>query len=328
MDFFLGRSGGQVRGKVKGGCCIAVRAAVLLVLALGGFSCAKEEAPRTVSLENRETAPAPSPERPRPLRIAVGGMITPREGFRYYREFLLYIGEKLGRPVEYVDRENYAEVNRLVETGDVDVAFVCGGPYVEGHRKFGMRLLAAPRAYGGTVYHSYIIVRKNSPIKDFRGLRGRRFAFTDPLSNTGKLVPTYMLAKIGETPESFFEQYIFTMSHDRSIRAVSEGVVDGAAVDSLVWEYLARKNPGIISQTRIIERSPPYGIPPVVVTPTMGGETRERLKEIFLTAHEDGKGRAILEEMMIERFVPISDSAYDSIRRMNEWLEKQKRRGR
>jgi len=299
---------------------------VLLLLGGGVLSCKQQDLSRKVSLEKREDASAPSELQPHPVRIAVGGMITPREGYAYYREFLKYIEEKLGQKVEYVDREDYAEINKLVESGDVDLAFVCGGPYVQGHRKFGMQLLVAPQAHGGTVYYSYIIVRKDSPIRDLQGLRGKVFAFTDPLSNTGKLVPTYLLAKMGETPESFFQQHIYTRNHDRAIKAVAEGVVDGAAVDSLIWEYSNRTNPKYTSRTKIIEKSAPYGIPPVVVSRKLDAGTKNGLKRIFLTAHEDARGKAILEKMMIDRFVLIDDSAYDSIRRMNEWVEKRKKR--
>lgn len=301
--------------------------AVLLVLGGVVLSCKQQDLSRKVSLEKREDAPAPSGLQPHPVRIAVGGMITPREGYAYYREFLKYIEEKLGRKVEYVDREDYAEINSLVESGDVDLAFVCGGPYVEGRRKFGMQLLVAPQAYGGTVYYSYIIVRKDSPIEDLKGLRGKRFAFTDPLSNTGKLVPTYLLAKMGETPESFFQQHIYTKNHDRSIKAVADGVVDGAAVDSLIWEYSNRADPRYTSRTKIIQKSAPFGIPPVVVSRDLDAGTRNELKRIFLTAHENARGKAILGKMMIDRFVVIQDSAYDSIRRMNEWIEKSRKRG-
>lgn len=255
-------------------------------------------------------------------------MITPREGFRYYREFLDYVGERLGRPVEFVDREDYAEINKLVETGNVDVAFVCGGPYVDGRKQFGMELLVAPQAYGGTVYFSYIIVPKDSPIGTFKDLRGKRFAFTDPLSNTGKLVPTYMLARMGETPESFFSRSLYAQTHDKAIKAVAEQVVDGAAVDSLIWEYANRTDPRYTARTKIIEKSPPFGIPPVVVARQLDGETKKRLKEIFLTAHEDEQGKRILKNMMIDRFVVISDSAYDSIRTMKRWVGKQNRKGR
>lgn len=90
-------------------------------------------------------------------------------------------------------------------------------------------------------------------------MRGKRFAFSDPLSNSGKLYPTYRLSLINETTESFFgldengrNNSFFTYSHDNSIIAVAEQVADGAAVDSLVYEYMRITKPEIISKTKII----------------------------------------------------------------------------
>lgn len=293
---------------------------VVLQLAIG----CDQDPRQKINLEKRDAVTAKKTDA-KAIRIAVGGMITPREGFAYYRQFLDYIGEKMGQHVEFVDREDYAEINKLVATGQVDVAFVCGGPYVDGKKEFDMELLAAPVAYGGTVYYSYIIVNKNSPFRQLSDLRGKRFAFTDPLSNTGKLVPTYMLAKIKETPDSFFGKYSYLGSHDKAIKAVAEGVVDGAAVDSLIWEYADKTAPKFTSKTRIILKSPPYGIPPVAVPKDLDPALKERLRRVFLEAHMDPKGSEILKKMHIDRFVMIDDKAYDSIREMKVWLDGQKK---
>lgn len=299
---------------------------VIIILSLATMTgCTENEITKEVDFSKKEVlTKEPDIQLEGSIKIAVGGMITPREGFAYYKRFLDYIEKKTGRPVEFVDREDYAEINNLVKKGDVDAAFVCGGPYVDGHKEFGMELLAAPVSYGDSVYYSYIIVHKDSPITDLEGLRGKTFAFTDPLSNTGKLVPTYMLAMMNETPESFFSKFIFARTHDKSIRAVAMSIVDGAAVDSLIWEYAQRINPEFSSQTKIIKKSPPYGIPPVVVKAGLDSELKNKLKEIFLNAHKDPEGIEILKGMMIDRFVEINDSAYDSIREMKEWLEKNK----
>ncbi len=258
------------------------------------------------------------------LRIAVGGMVTPREGFAYYKKLLDYIEKKLAKTVVFVDKENYAVINDMLENSSIDVAFVCGGPYVDGHKKFGMELLAAPHAYGGTVYYSYIIVSADSPIEIFEQLRGKTFAFSDPLSNTGKLVPTYMLAKMNETPDSFFGGYDFTYAHDKSIKAVATGLIDGAAVDSLIWEYANRTNPEYTSRTKIIRKSAPYGIPPVVVRTGLDPDLKESLRKIFINLHTEKEGREILSGMMIKKFVPIKDNSYNSIREMKQWIAAQK----
>lgn len=257
------------------------------------------------------------------IRIAVGGMITPKDGFAYYREFLDFIGQELGRPVEYVDAPSYEEINKMLESRDIDAAIVCSGPYVDGHSKFGLELLAAPQAYGGTVYYSYIIVPKESKAKGLDDLKGRSFAFTDPLSNTGKLVPEYLIARKGESSKTFFSKTVFSGSHDKSILAVAENLVDGAAVDSLIWECLNKTKPQLTGKTRILLKSEPYAIPPFVVHPAMDPLLKEKLRSVLLNAHTKPKGKELLDKMMTEQYVPIADSAYDSIREMKTWLARQ-----
>jgi phosphonate transport system substrate-binding protein len=297
---------------------------LIAILFFGLVGCSRSDEPRTVSLEKKETITTKAADKHAGhIRIAVGGMITPKEGFGYYKQFLDYIGGKLGSSVEFVDRENYAEINALIRSGKVDVAFVCGGPYVDGHDAFGMELLVAPQAYNGTVYYSYIIVAADNPARSFQELRGKSFAFTDPLSNSGTLVPTYMLAKAGLSPKNYFSKVVYTQSHDKSIKAVAEKLIDGAAVDSLIWEYDNRQNTEFTAKTKIIERSPPYGVPPVVVRANMDPQLKEKIRAIFLDAHKDERGREILKHMMIDKFVLIDDHAYDSIREMKSFMEKQ-----
>ncbi len=286
-------------------------------------ACSREE-PEKVDLSKTETVIHNKRGQSNAVRIAVGGMITPKEGFAYYRDFLDFIGAELGRPVEYVDATSYDEINTMLESRDIDGAIVCSGPYVDGHKKFGMELLAAPQAYGGTVYYSYIIVPRESPAKGLDDLRGKTFAFSDPLSNTGKLVPEYLLARKNESSRTFFSKTVFSGSHDKSIQAVADRLVDGAAVDSLIWEYLNKIKPELTGKTRILLKSDPYAIPPFVVHPALDPAVKEKLRTILLTAHMKPKGKELLDKMLTERYVPITDSAYDSIREMKKWIARQK----
>lgn len=257
-----------------------------------------------------------------PLHIAVGAMISPETTRVYYEELMSLIAEKMGRRAIFSQRKTYAEVNELVRKKEVDLAFVCSGPYTQGKKEFGMEMLAVPVSNGKTVYHSYIIANKSSSIKSLNDLRGRKFAFTDPQSNTGCLVPNYMLALKGETPKSFFSDYFYTHSHDNSIKAVADRQTDGAAVDSLIWEFINKIDPSLTAQTKIVEKSPPYGIPPIVVNPSLDPETKRRLKEILQTLHEDKKGSLLLAKIQVDRFVAGDDRMYDTVRDMSRWLEK------
>lgn len=255
-----------------------------------------------------------------PLRVAVSAVISPQGTVESYTPLLDYIAEQLGRPVELVQRPTYAEVNRLIELGQVDVAFVCTGAYLIGEREFGMEILAAPVVNGEADYHSWLIVPAQSAAQSIADLRGKTFAFTDPLSHTGRLYPTYLVYQLGERPETFFGRAFFTYSHDAAIRAVASGLADGAAVDSLIYIHLIQREPDLESRLRVIHKSPPFGIPPVVVSPNIRPQLRAELQAIFLSMHEDPAGQAALAELEIDRFTVLQPSDYDSARELENFL--------
>lgn len=288
----------------------------LVALLLGG--CGQRPEYKKVSLMPVEAATPAATAAPEsaPLRVAIAAVISPRSTVQSYQPMLDYLGEKTGRSVELVQRRTYTEINDLLRTRQVDLAFVCTGAYVRGQREFGMELLVAPQVNGEIVYYSYIIVPADSQAQSLADLRGQIFAFTDPLSNTGRLAPIYMLWQMGETPEHFFQKTIFTYSHDNSIKAVTEKWVDGAAVDSLVYDFIAQREPSYAGRTRIVARSEPYGIPPVVVHPELDAGLKQQLRDILLGMDGDEGGREALAELDIERFVPVDENLYDSARRV------------
>ncbi len=262
---------------------------------------------------NEDTAYWPDPSR---VRFAVASVLSPQTTLEHYGALANYLSIRLGRPVELVQGKSYAETNALVRSGDVSVALVCSGAFVMGRREFGMEALAVPVVDGKVTYQSYLIVPSNSNVRTWKDLRQKTFAFTDPLSNSGRLVPVYMLTKMGETPDSFFKNFIFTYSHDKSIQAVAEGLVEAAAVDSLVYNFIIQQDPSLAKKTRIVWESPDYGINPVVVNPGASPQLREELKTILLNMAGDPDGRGILQRLNINAFVTPDPSAYDLIEAM------------
>lgn len=289
----------------------------VLLLVLAGCRTTGAASLPYVDLTQREPLPAAAEAKVVPLRVAVAAIISPQGTAESYGALAAYLGQALGRPVELVQRRTYAEVNDLVAAHNVDVAFVCTGAYLSGSDQFGMELLAAPEINGKEVYHSQLIVPRDSTARDMADLREQVFAFTDPMSLTGRVYPTYLLQQMGETSTTFFKRTFFTYSHDKAIRAVVEGVADGAAIDSLVLDNALERDASLRDQIRVIHQSPPFGIPPVVVPPRPEGvppRQRALLQEALLTMHTTAEGRRILADLGVDKFVPIDDSAYDSVR--------------
>jgi phosphonate transport system substrate-binding protein len=146
-------------------------------------------------------------------------------------------------------------------------------------------------------------------------LRDQRFASADIISTSGWLYPALWLKERGIVAKQFFAEHLVVGSHDRSIRAVASGYANAAAVHSLVYNHLVREDPEISRKTRIIQKSPAYGMPPLVVSPNIDPELREDLLSVLLGMHQDESGHSVLKDLNIEKFIIPEDTLYDDIRR-------------
>jgi len=293
-----------------------VRAFLLVWTALWISGCAAAPTAPVIRLADLRPLSAKATGEVLPLRVSVAAVISPKGTAEGYQPLLDYLAAKLDRPVELVQRRTYAETNDLVEQGFVDLAFVCTSAYVAGHEKFGMELLAAPQVSGISVYYSVLIVPASSTAASMADLRGKVFAFTDPMSYTGRVYPTYLVQQLGSTPDQFFVRTFYTYNHDDAVRAVAQGLADGAAVDSLVLDFALARDPALAKQVHVIHRSSAFGIPPVVVNPNTRPQLKATLQSLLLNMADDPMGKQALQALGFERFVPTDDSAYNSVREL------------
>lgn len=252
--------------------------------------------------------------------IAIASITSPKETYMYYSELIKYIAEKAGYPIYIKQKKTYEEVNKLLETSEVDFAFICSGAFVGEYKKGAVKLLVAPEIDSSTYYHAYIITQKESEINKFEDFRNKHFAFTDPLSNTGRLYPLKKLTELHENEKNFFKKTVYTYGHDISIQMVNRGIIDGASVHGLIFEYLSLYNPEKVENIKIIEKSEGFGMPPVVIPATLNQKKYNKYKEIFLNIHNDSIGKKILDKLLIDKFVIVNDSIYNSVFQLKELI--------
>lgn len=279
-------------------------------------SCGSQEEPLPLDLKSSPILTTETPRGDGGIRFAVAPVISPEKGFSSYRLFTKYLAERLKTPVELVQRKTYTEVNEMLRNGAVQFALVCTGAFVIGDGDFGMDIVAVPLYLGKTEYYSLIIVRKESPIKDLKDLEGKRIALSDPLSNSGYFYPMFLIREMGKDPNRFFSQMLFTYSHDSSILAVMEGIADGAAVDSLIFDYEIAQNERLGSALRIIHKSPPFGINPIVASRRTPQGLVEDVRRVLLGMSGDAEGRKILDLLRIEDFIEPPKGMYEATKKM------------
>ena len=246
-----------------------------------------------------------------------------------YAEVVTRVGRALGMPAELIEGQGIEQLS----DGSVDVAFLCGLPYVRlcRERPGMLRPLAAPvldeaRYQDRPVYFSDVIVRQDSPFRSFGDLRGRRWAYNDPTSFSGYLLIRHHLLQMGET-EAFFGNVAFSGSHQESIRRVINDEVDASAIDSHVLGVERLRRPDLAGQLRVITVLGPSAIPLVVATATVPEEVQVGVRDVLCNLGTDQASRDVLASGLIRRFTPIDDAAYDDMRRMTAAVESQGARG-
>ncbi len=233
----------------------------------------------------------------------------------FIRDWKEYLEKELKKPVSFIQRQTYQEVTKLLLSGELDAAWLCGYPFVSNQSK--LSLLAVPVYQGQPVYQSYLIVPStDDTTQSIEDLKGKTFAYSDPNSNSGFLYPQVDLIRRGINPRYFFSKAFFAWSHQDVVRAVAEGVAHAGSVDGYVWESISRINPELTGQTRVVAISESFGFPPFVVNQELPKIKKAALKNALLQMDNNDSGKKILSKLNLDKFTDSDNSLYEGIARM------------
>lgn len=234
-----------------------------------------------------------------------------------YHAIASAIGDRLSCPTELLVGASFAQFT----TGEVDVGFLCGLPYVQLMRQPAppVELLAAPvlqgARYGGRpVSFSDVIVARDSSVQTFADLRGRAWAFNEPDSHSCYNLTRFQLVRLGET-RGYFGRVVAAGWHQRAIRLVAAQEVDAAAIDSQVLAIELREHPGLARQVRVFAVWGPSPIQPVVAA-RLPAERKAPVRAALLALGDDPAVKRLLAWGGVDRFMPVTDADGDPIRAM------------
>lgn len=235
-----------------------------------------------------------------------------------YQYIADYVGRTLGIETELSVGEDYGRAT----DGSMDVGFICGLPYVQFTREDPdlMLPIAAPVLQGDRygdrpIYFSDVIVRRDSSFTDFNSLRGSRWAYNEPLSQSGYGIVRQKLVEMGETA-GFFGEVVESGFHQRSIRLVQTGEIDASAIDTQVLDVAMRDHPQLREKLRVIDALGPSTIQPVVASGSLPAALRADLTSVFEQLGEDPEARQALDHGLVSRFAEADEASYDDIRDM------------
>jgi phosphonate transport system substrate-binding protein len=256
-----------------------------------------------------------------PLKLA--SLMSENENFMF-EAIARYIQEHLEIPVQIIDRIPWREREQLLDAGQIDIAWICGLPYIlrADRPDSAIALLAAPvisrpRYRNNPIYFSDVVVHRDSQFQTFANLRGAIWAYNEPNSHSGYNVVRYHLAALGER-EKYFGKVIESGSHLSSIQMVLRREVDASAIDSIVLEIEFQHHPDLGRELKIIETLGPSPIPPLVVSRKLPLQFREILKDSLIKMDTNSPGQAVLTKGQMIRLALVQDPDYDAIRQMQQ----------
>lgn len=246
-----------------------------------------------------------------PLRLT----IVPYEAAEQLRDAYTPMTQFLARQVglkdgRYIQVADYSGVAAALQSHKVDVAYLSPFSYALASSMTKLHPLAMPVINGSLMYRGNIFVRSDSSIKSLDDLNGKTFAFGDPASTTGYLLPKGMLDKRGIKLKRFYH------AGDANIvvNAVENRRADAGAAYENVFDVSYRNAPEKKSLMRVIAETEelPNGI--YVGRGNLPAADVEKLKTAFLAMNTNSEGKAALKKVPHDRIEPADDKMFDSIR--------------
>jgi hypothetical protein len=267
--------------------------------------------------------------------------ISPEAG-TLWRSLLSNIIAQAGVPVTVIEHPAPAPLSALWSRPDQAAVFMCGLPY---SRTDPQPVLVAapvpsPAEFGDRPdYWSDFVVREASGFRSVKDTFGKRIAFTVPDSQSGCVAAlSYFMAlhgagdptstghalssssHVGRSAEQvspsahpdtllFSEIIAPTITPLGALTAIVNGAADVAPIDAYALRLLQRYRPDLTSQIRIVGRTGPTPIPPLVAS-----SEEPRLQSAFLEADQIASIKEIMDKLLLRRFMRPDPSGYAMLR--------------
>jgi phosphonate transport system substrate-binding protein len=228
-----------------------------------------------------------------------------------------YLAKALGIPVELKNSSDYSGVITAMQFKHVDIAYFGPKSYVEAAARANAECLVVELGADGTPgYHGLIISKKGSGINSLEAAKGKVWAFVDPNSTSGTLVPTIYLVKERKIdPQTYFSKVLYSGTHEASMLSVKTGKVDIASTNDLDMARGEGKMWNKDKDFQILWTSPLIPGSPMAVRKDLPATLKKALSDALLGL----KDPAVLGALKIKGYVKADDKTYDPTREQIEF---------
>ena len=272
-------------------------------------------------------AVAKDPSWPSEVTFALLSTESAPEITRRWGPILAQLEKDLGIGVKHVTATDYRGTIEALKFKKAEIGWLGPKAYIEAstNNYANVEPVAQVRNQNGSLgYRSCLIAHSDSDVFTPEDIGGKTFAFNDPNSTSGYLVPmTFFLNELGIDTKKHFSKVAFSGSHEASILAVANKKVDVASTNLPDLQQLTREGKVTRGGLRVIWVSRLIPNDPVVVRKDLPPSLRSAIQESLVSMKDRAPDAFVNAGAFFGGgFVPVDDSRYQIIREMNDAAKK------
>lgn len=250
------------------------------------------------------------------------------------------IESALGVPVKIFTPADYDGVIQGLLGGTLDVAFLGASGYAKIHLTDAGAVETAlvPQNVDGTEgYYSIAFTRKDTGITSLDDAKGKVFAFAEPNSTSGFLVPAAeMTAKYGDL-KAYFKDTPFSGGHEQTIVGVANGTYDAGVSNGdgigdwaegfTSGAFHKAAAAGLVDMNDLVEiwRSALIPNGPFVIRTALPQDVKDKVVQLTADLPEVDHACATgINGGELKDFVPVTAGMYDGIIEARKFQDSQK----
>jgi phosphonate transport system substrate-binding protein len=244
------------------------------------------------------------------------------EMLRQYQPVVDYLEGELGIEIEIEVTVDYTAAIEAMRYKHIDMAWFGPFSYIIAAEEAGAEAIVngVRRDTGKSSYKTVFVTRADSGIETLDDLVGRSFAFVDPASTSGNLIPRKVLLENGIDPDNDFSIMYYAGTHNGVELAVKNGTVDAGATSDTSHYRMVNEGQIDPEVNVIIYESEPIPGSPIVVRGDLPSDLKDSIQQALIEMDEQtlfqvqGWGN-------IQKYVKVTDSDYDIIRETRDLLD-------
>lgn len=268
----------------------------------------------------KTTDQSTSETKPPILRLGIVPFETGEELLKEMQPLIDVIEKGMDMEVQATVAGDYTGVVEAFKNDQLDVAFLSPAAYVLAAQEANVRVILQSVRDNHAHFYGAIITHRDSGINSLKDLKGKTFAFGDPISTSGHIFARKMMLEANINPETDLEKYIYAGSHDATILAVLNRKVDAGATysddkegKSTSWSrFLDAKDQDKI---KLVTMTEPIPSDTICVSKDYSPELTERLRKTIMDFTDSPEGHALVKKLYkFDSYQPASSEDYKSVR--------------